>query len=125
VTQSLYKYVNKKLNLPKAIRVIYVVGLDSFNRYKGLRSLRKPQGGIAVIYRPGEDQRLVTSKTIRNDPNVFYVSANEEHIKISTTELDDISSTLIRQKLKRNEACEHLTYPSVLDYLKTIPLKDQ
>ncbi|CAF4996716.1 unnamed protein product, partial [Rotaria sp. Silwood1] len=44
-----------------------------------MRSLRTPQGGIAVIYRHGEDQRLITSKTNRNNPNIFYVSANEEH----------------------------------------------
>ncbi|CAF5070521.1 unnamed protein product, partial [Rotaria sp. Silwood1] len=117
--------INKKLNLPNPIRVIYVIGLDSFNRYKGMRSLRTPQGGIAVTYRHGEDQRLITSKTNRNNPNIFYVSANEEHVKISSTESEDISSTLIREKLKKNEACEHLTYPSVLEHLKTIPPENQ
>jgi nicotinic acid mononucleotide adenylyltransferase len=107
------------LNLSKPVRVIYVAGLDLFDRCNGMRSLRKPPlGGVAVIYRPGPYNQLAKSITLKNEPNVFYVSDDEEQI-------NDISSTLIRRKLRDNEACEHLTYSSVLGYLKMIPLDNK
>jgi nicotinic acid mononucleotide adenylyltransferase len=87
-----------------------------------MRSLRTLQNGLTVVYRPGQDKKLITSTTIQNNPSVFYVSENEEDEKISTIESNDISSTLIRQNLKNKEDCEDFTYPSVLDYLKTISL---
>jgi nicotinic acid mononucleotide adenylyltransferase len=102
------------------VRVIYVAGLDLFNRCGGMHSLRKSSlAGVAVVYRPGQNKNLMTSTRAQNDPNVFYISDNEEDVKTSI----DISSTLIRKKLKNNEACEHLTYSSVLDYLKMVPLQ--
>ncbi|CAF4758338.1 unnamed protein product, partial [Rotaria sp. Silwood2] len=62
VTYSLQVFINQKLNLPKPVRVIYVAGLDLFNRCYGMKSLRAPKmGGIAVVYRPGQDDRLITS----------------------------------------------------------------
>jgi nicotinic acid mononucleotide adenylyltransferase len=90
-----------------------------------MRSLRTPQSGLAVVYRPAQDKKLITSTTIQNNPNVFYVPENEEDEKTLTIKSNDISSTLIRQELKNKEDCEHLTYPSVLDYLKTISLDGQ
>jgi nicotinic acid mononucleotide adenylyltransferase len=54
---------------------------------------------IAVVYRYGENQSL--HKSIINE-----------------NELNDISSTLIREKLQMNEVCEHLIYKSVLEYLQ-------
>jgi nicotinic acid mononucleotide adenylyltransferase len=89
-----------------------------------MRSLRIPQSDLAVVYRPDQDKKLITSTTTQNNPNVFYVSENEDE-KTLTMKSNDISSTLIRQKLKNKEDCEHLTYLSVLDYLKTISLDGQ
>ena len=88
-------------------------------------SLQTPQAGLAVVDQPGQDEQFVTSTRIPNNAHVFYVSANEEHIKATSTKSNNIGRTLIRQKLKNNEVCEDWTYPSILENLKTIPLENQ
>ena len=120
VTLSLQIFINENLKPLRPIRVIYVAGLDLFNRCRGMEPLRAHHmGGVAVVYRQGESHCLLTSTAIQNDSKVFHVSHNDEDsMDTSTTETEDISSTLIRKRLKINDVCEHLTYKSVLDYLK-------
>ncbi|CAF0842876.1 unnamed protein product [Didymodactylos carnosus] len=118
VSSSLQKFINDKLKLSTPIRVIYVCGLDLFNRCGGLRSLRYSKMGVAVVYRPGEQETIVKQAVIK-DSNIFYVPIKDE---IKWT-LEDVSSTLIRKTLKNNQSCEHLTYTSVIDYLRTIPIR--
>ncbi|CAF0963222.1 unnamed protein product [Rotaria sordida] len=123
VTYSLQMFINQKLNLPKPIRVIYVAGLDLFNRCCGLTSLRAPQmGGVAVVYRLGQDDRFITSTHTQDDTKLFYVCTDndDDAMDTSSSDLDDISSTLIRKRYKNNENCDHLTFKSVLDHLKMI-----
>jgi len=55
-----------------------------------MRSLQTPQADLAAIDQPGQDEQLVTSTRIPNNAHVFYVSTNEEHIKATSTELNDI-----------------------------------
>ncbi|CAF3523915.1 unnamed protein product, partial [Rotaria sp. Silwood2] len=124
VTYSLQVFINQKLNLPKPVRVIYVAGLDLFNRCYGMKSLRAPKmGGIAVVYRPGQDDRLITSTHAQGNSKVFYVCANDDDMDTSSSDIDDISSTLIRKRYKNNENCEHLTFKSVLDHMEIISSK--
>jgi hypothetical protein len=53
-------------------------------------SLQTPQAGLAVVDQPGQNEQLVTSTRIPNNAHVFYVSANEEHIKATSTKSNDI-----------------------------------
>ncbi|CAF0890068.1 unnamed protein product [Didymodactylos carnosus] len=117
VACSLQNFINDKLKLPRYVRVIYVSGLDLFNRCGGIRQLRKSNMGVAVVYRPGEHENLVKT----NDPNLFYVPIDDE----AKLAIQDVSSTKIRHNLKNNVPCDQLTYTSVLDYLKMIPISSQ
>jgi len=115
VTLELQNFLNQKIKLGKPIRVIYVVGLDLFNRCNGMRSLRQPyMGGVAVVYRYGQNKSLIKSMIDQNSSKVYFVSLDDN----DQNESYDISSTLIRQKLQNNEDCSHLTYKSVLEYLQ-------
>ncbi|CAF1150871.1 unnamed protein product [Didymodactylos carnosus] len=115
VSCSLYHFINDKLKLPKSVRVIYVSGLDLFNRCNGIDLLRNLKMGVAVVYRPEQRETLIKQLAIL-DKNVFYVPIDDETKKT----LVDISSTLIRKNFNSNEECEHLTYTSVLNYLRLI-----
>ncbi|CAF1518373.1 unnamed protein product [Rotaria sordida] len=122
VTLSLKMFINTVLNLPKPVRVIYIAGLDLFNRCHGMHRLRTPdRDGVAVVYRSGEEEHLVRSVQSPHLDKVYYVKNDSTDNEISA--LSDISSTQIRRMLKDGQSCEHLTYPSVLNYLKLIPLE--
>lgn len=117
---SLQHFLNQSLELSKPIRVIFVAGLDLFNRCGGITSLRQsPLAGVAVIYRAGQDKSLVQSILDKNPSKLFFVSSDDDQ-----DQSKDISSTLIRQRLQLNEDCSHLTYKSVLQYLLTTPNKN-
>ncbi|CAF1356537.1 unnamed protein product [Rotaria sordida] len=104
--------------MEKAIRVIYVASLDLFNRCHGMNSLGQSHiGGVVVVYRYGQNTSRIKSFIDKNSLKIsFILLDNQDDYKSY-----DISSTLIRQKLKLNENCSHLTYNSVLEYLQTIP----
>ncbi|CAF3231268.1 unnamed protein product [Rotaria socialis] len=125
VAHSLQQFINQHLNLPKPVRVIYVAGLDLFNRCYGMGTLRKsPLGGVAVVYRLGQNNSVLKSTNAMNDPRVFYVCDNDDEMDTSSSESEDISSTLIRKRLKDNENCDDLTFKSVLDHMKKVSSKD-
>lgn len=95
--------------------MIYVAGLDLFNRCHGMHSLReKDIGGVAVVYRTGQDSNLIQSHINENPSKLYFVPSDDPD------QLIDISSTLIRSNLENNQDCSHLTYPSVLQYLQSI-----
>ncbi|UJR34368.1 hypothetical protein I4U23_021776 [Adineta vaga] len=115
VTLSLKMYLNENIPLEKSIRVIYVAGLDLFNRCHGMNRLRKkPLDGLAVVYRHGEDQSFIQSFLNKTDQNIIFIPFDEKDSK----QLMNISSTLIREKLQLNQDCSHLTYHSVLKYFQ-------
>ena len=121
MTFSLQNFINQKFNLGKPIRVIYVAGLDLFNRCHGMRGLRSSNmGGVAVVYRSGQETYRITSDDSQCDPKVFYVCSNDNNMETSSLEYEDISSTLIRKRLIDNQNCDHLTFKSVLEHMKMI-----
>ncbi len=112
VRLSLQNFINEKIQLSKPIRVIFVAGLDLFNRCHGMNRLRQSfMGGVAVVYRSGENKSLIQSIIDQNPSKLYFISLDNE-------DQNDISSTLIRQKLQLNEDCSHLTYKSVLQFLQ-------
>lgn len=116
VTLSLQTYLNEQIHLDKPIRVIYVAGLDLFNRCNGMHSLRdKHMGGVAVVYRIGQDSALIESLIKQNPLKLYFIPLDDD-----TNQSIDISSTLIRTNLQNNQDCSHLTYLSVLQYLQFI-----
>jgi nicotinic acid mononucleotide adenylyltransferase len=83
--------------------------------------LRQPHmGGVAVVYRLGENTSLVKSIVNQNHSKVWFIPVDDK----DENELNDISSTLIRRKLRLNEDCSHLTYKSVLEYLRMTPINN-
>ena len=112
---SLQYFLNEKIQSNKPIRVIYVAGLDLFNRCGGMFGLRDGQtGGVAVIYRSGEDQSFIQTNLKKTPRNLYFISLDSYDEK----QFSDISSTLIRKKLRLNEDCSHLTYHSVINHLR-------
>ncbi len=101
------------LKLERPIRVIFVAGLDLFNAFHGLRGLQQsPLNGLAVVYRSGEQEHLINSMHSLTLEKLYYVRDDSPD--------NQISSTQIRQMIKNGQSCEHLTYSSVLHYLKMI-----
>ena len=117
MTFSLQQFLNEKFRLDKPIRVIYVAGLDLFNRCHGMNGLReKDIGGVAVVYRIGQDSSLIQSILQENPSKLYFIPSSD----VDSDQSIDISSTLIRTNLQTNQDCSHLTYPSVLQYLFSI-----
>ena len=115
VTLSLQNFLNGKFQLDKPIRVIFVAGLDLFNRCNGMNGLRQAHmGGVAVVYRNGQNKDLIKSLINQNNAKAYFISLDDQEQNQST----DISSTLIRQKLQINEDCSHFMYKSFLEYLQ-------
>ncbi len=124
VTISLQRFVNEMLKLERPICVIYVAGLDLFNRCNGMEGMRQsPWDGVAVVYRSGEQEQLIKQMHSLTSQKLYYVQ--DDSIDNQIEALSQISSTQIREMIRNGQSCEHLTYPSVLNYLKTIPLKGQ
>ncbi|CAF1247185.1 unnamed protein product [Didymodactylos carnosus] len=107
--------VKEKKLLVKQIRVIYVCGLDHFNKCSSVRGLAKDHLGVAVIYRPGYNEHMI-KHVLENSKNIFYIPFTDEE----RHELKDISSTLIRNNYSTNQSCDSLTYPSVIEHLNKI-----
>ncbi|CAF0987155.1 unnamed protein product [Adineta ricciae] len=120
VTLSLQMFINEVIQLEKPIRVIYVAGLDLFNRCHGMVAMREaPWNGVAVVYRSGEKESLIQSSHSISNERLFYV--RDDTPENQAEAVSQISSTQIRQMIKNGQSCHNLTYQSVLDYLKTIP----
>ncbi len=118
VTLSLQNFLNENIKLEKSIRVIYVAGLDLFNRCNGMHGLRQSNvGGLAVVYRYGENKSLIQSIINQNSSKLYFILLEDQN-------QNEISSTLIRRKLQINEDCSHLTYKSVLEYLRMTPINN-
>ncbi|CAF1457330.1 unnamed protein product [Rotaria sp. Silwood1] len=121
VTLSLQMFINEMVKLERPIRVIYVAGLDLFNDCHGMKGMQQsPWNGIAVVYRSGEQEDLIKSMHSLTSEKLYYV--RDDSPDNQTEGLNQISSTQIRQMMKNEQSCEHLTYSSVLNYLKMISI---
>ena len=77
MTFSLQQFLNEKIRLDKPIRVIYVAGLDLFNRCHGMNGLReKDVGGVAVVYRIGQDSSLIQSILQENPSKLYFIPSS-------------------------------------------------
>lgn len=105
VTRYFADFLNQKF--PSALKVMYVCGLDHFNRCPYVAQLAEAKNiGCAVIYRPGSDEQRIRPKS-----NIYYLPLSDQR-----QELVDISSTMIRTGDMQN--LEDLTYRCVIEYLK-------
>lgn len=115
VTRSLKRFVNDQVPLAEPIRVLYVAGLDLFNRCGGMLGLRqRGLDGLVVVYRHGEKLDLIETILKNDSTKVAFIPFDER----DRLQSHDVSSTLIRKRLLAKEDCSHLTYHSVLQHLQ-------
>ena len=116
--EALCQYLNSLLvvlgkYIKKPLYVIYVCGLDHFNKCSDVQRLaQKKYIKCAVIYRKNNNEQNIS----KLDPssNIIYVPLNNER-----SDILDISSTEIRRCWKNQpDQLIHLTYPSVIKRLK-------
>jgi hypothetical protein len=117
------RYLNSILSGPKKffkhpLYVIYVCGLDHFNKCRDVKSLaREKHIKCAVIYRKGSDEQHILK--LDASSNIIYVPLDNER-----QNLVDISSTEIRHRLENSmQDIDQLTYDSVVQSLKSTHYK--
>lgn len=119
VSFSLKIFINGVLALPKPVKVIFIAGLDLFNRCNGMDGLRtKDRDGVAVVYRSGEEERNVAFLRSLHGSKIYYIKDDNPINGVSASVLNEISSTKIREKFYDRSYCEQLTYRCVIDYLE-------
>ncbi len=121
VTENLRDFLNSTLVddqqfLKHPICVIYVCGLDHFNKCPDVERMAKQKNmACAVVYRPGYDEHKIRSSMTSS--GVIYVPLSNERDKIP-----DVSSTQIRQYFQNptaiNSDIEPFIYPNVRRYMK-------
>ena len=119
ISRTLAEFLNDQLYKTKGIfeyplLVIYVCGLDHFNKCYYVASLPKEEYlGYAVIYRSGADDREI-NRQIEGSHKAYYIPLTDER-----STLVDISSTSIRQQQDKDSTdLEQFTFPLVCAYLK-------
>jgi nicotinic acid mononucleotide adenylyltransferase len=119
VSLTLARFLNERLYKSKKVlehplKVLYVCGLDHFNKCNYVVDLLdENELGFAVIYRLGADERHIERLAGRS-ARAHYIPLTDER-----STLFDISSTGIRQQHANDSTnLEQLTYPSVCSYLK-------
>lgn len=116
-TIALRDYLNSTLYtykyLAHPIHVIYVCGLDHFNKCPEVSDLAgENYVKCAVIYRKSSEEAYISS--YEGSEDIFYVP-----LQANRDNMEDISSTEIRRQWNRSEAkLRMLTYDSVISYLK-------
>ena len=119
-TKALCQYLNSLLlvscrYLRKPLYVIYVCGLDHFNKCSDVRRLAQEKYiKCAVIYRKNNDEQKISK--LDSASNIIYVPLKNERSNIL-----DISSTEIRHCWeKKPDQLTQLTYDSVIKRLKAM-----
>ncbi|CAF0887824.1 unnamed protein product [Adineta steineri] len=120
VTENLRDFLNTTLVgqeniLQHPLRVVYVCGLDHFNKCSYLESMAKqPNMACAIVFRVGYDEQQVFRSVKAS--SVIYISLSEER-----TKLVDVSSTQIRQYYQSSTSkktnIEQNIYPVVREYM--------
>lgn len=107
LNEELYKNDLKNSNLT----VVYVCGLDHFNRCRYVENLSCEKNvACLIIYRSNEPEDRINA-AVKSKKNLFYISRSE--LRNPT---EDISSTKIRES--RDGDLTRLTYPCVISFLK-------
>ncbi len=121
-TQALRQYLNSALLvsyqfLKNPLYVIYVCGLDHFNKCPDVRRLaREKYIKCAVVYRKECDERHVSK--FDESSNIIYIPLDDER-----KNLIDISSTEIRRRWRKSSNdITQFTYASVVDRLRLMNL---
>ena len=122
VTISLEKFLNSSQTAPQLqeiqpIKVVYVCGLDHFNKCPHVGYLAKQKNiGCAVIYRHGASDQYIQQSRPSSAP-IYYIPLDENQ-----SHFDDISSTAIRKyhQTRNYTQLEQLTYPSVIKYYQDL-----
>ncbi len=118
VSENLAKFLNSKLCGPgklleNPLKVVYVCGLDHFNKCPYVARLsNEPNMACAVIYRLGAfDDHIKTLE--KKSPNIYYITLENDR-----ETLIDISSTAIRKQYRTsiNIDSDTLSYPCVMKY---------
>ncbi|CAF1215965.1 unnamed protein product [Rotaria sordida] len=120
VTENLCDFLNDTLVhqdkfLKHPLRVVYVCGLDHFNKCSYLERMAKQKNmACAVVFRSGYNEQHI-HQSIRST-DVIYVKLEKERDKIV-----DISSTQIRQYFQnptsRTTDIDQFIYPNVYEYM--------
>ncbi|CAF2076811.1 unnamed protein product [Rotaria magnacalcarata] len=119
VSIRLAQFLNNKLHRPEKflahpLKVVYVCGLDHFNKCSYVARLAKVENmACAVIYRCGVDDYFI--RRFHDIPTLYYIPSENEH-----EQLVDISSTAIRETFMHhtNVDLTEFTYPCVIDFLR-------
>lgn len=120
VVENLRDFLNSTLVGPGNVfkyplRVVYVCGLDHFNKCSYVEQMAKQKSmGCAVVYRSGCDEKEISNSAKKS--GVLYVSLTKERGKIT-----EISSTAIREYFQnpatsKTNIKQHI-YPNVLEYM--------
>ncbi|CAF1398196.1 unnamed protein product [Adineta steineri] len=119
-TKALRQYLNSILlvsqrSLKNPVYVIYVCGLDHFNKCSDVRRLaREKYVKCAVIYRKECDEQNISK--LDESSNIIYVPLDDDR-----KNLIDISSTEIRRRWEKSpHDINQFTYASVVDRLKSM-----
>lgn len=120
VTRQLAEFLNSpktddQLSSIQPITVVYVCGLDHFNKCSYVADLAREENiACAIIYRQGASDQYIRNLPQRSQ-NIFYISLDENR-----STLVDISSTAIREHHRNRNYAEldRLSYPSVSQYYR-------
>jgi nicotinic acid mononucleotide adenylyltransferase len=120
VTEDFRDFLNSTLvgqekMLKYPLRVVYVCGLDHFNKCSDVERMAKQNNmSCAVVFRVGYDEQQI-SRSVKTSGAIYIPLAKER------TKLTDVSSTQIRQYFEnpaaRNTNIEQNIYPNVRDYM--------
>jgi nicotinic acid mononucleotide adenylyltransferase len=120
VTENLRDFLNTTLVdqgdiLQHPLRVVYVCGLDHFNKCSNVESMAKQRNmACAIVYRAGYDEQQITRSVQKS--GAIYIPLSKERTKLA-----DVSSTQIRQYFEnssaRNTNVERNIYPAVSEYM--------
>jgi len=118
VSENLAKFLNSELCgsdklLENPLKVVYVCGLDHFNKCPHVAQLAKRKNmACAVIYRLDASDNYIKTFDEKSS-NIYYITLENERDK-----LIDISSTVIRQRYRTqlNTDSDNLSYPCVMKY---------
>ncbi len=120
VTENFRDFLNNTLVeqenfLKYPVRVVYVCGLDHFNKCSYVERMAKQNNmACAVVYRVGYEEKQIR-RSVESSGAIYIPLAKER------TKLADVSSTLIRQYFENPSASkssiERSIYPNVRDYM--------